>query len=213
MFGYFARIASFSVPLWVLLPGGTALGQTVNARRGDTQADKESALLHRRIVLDGIERYDEARQTWEAFSPRPAKVYVVNLWTTYCEPCKKEFPFFQRLVRGWQNRTEVQFLFVADPPQETSEDDVAQYWKKNAAFLPQTAPLRSTLPSLRRAIENDSNPITLILDENWVVREAFVGAIETRPIGRSIERLLQVVAGSGGAKKMKQLSLGTRRHR
>ena len=59
---------------------------------------------------------------------------------------------------------------------------------------------------LRQSIENDQNPITLLLDENLIVRQAFVGSIETRPIGRSIERLMQTSNHSFGIGKKPRLS-------
>lgn len=40
-------------------------------------------------------------------------------------------------------------------------------------------------------------PITLLLDENLVVRQFFIGGIGERPLGRAIERLLQAIKKRG----------------
>ena len=201
-YGSFAPIVRSVCALFLLL----SLGSGVRAESGTRQADAEAALLHRRIDLSGIQQWERSAASWQPLTLIPAKIYVVNLWSVYCPPCQKEFPLLRNLMKGWRSHPEVQFLFLADPPSDASAEEVAEFWKKNQAALPDTGPLRTVSAMLRQSIENDQNPITLLLDENLIVRQAFVGSIETRPIGRSIERLMQTSNHSFGIGKKPRLS-------
>jgi len=173
---------------------------------GSHQADIEAALLHRRIDLSSAQQWDRSLGRWLPLALSPAKIYVINLWTVYCEPCQKEFPQLRNLMKGWRSHPEVQFVFVADPPDSVTESEVVEFWRKNQALLPDTGPARTTTPIVRQSLDNDSNPITLLVDENMIVRQAFVGSIGSRAIGRSIERLMQTQDYSFGYGKKTRLS-------
>ena len=46
-------------------------------------------------------------------------IVVINVWATYCEPCKREFPGFRELQRGWGE--DVRFV-----PVQLGDDGVGQ---------------------------------------------------------------------------------------
>lgn len=166
----------------------TALAAAVD----EPSADREAALLHRHIELSGVKQWSRLASTWQPLTVPPATVYVVNLWSIQCKPCIAEFPHLKNVLAGWRSKPEVQFLFIADPPGETSESEAVAFWRKSIAALPDTDPCRSTSEDLRRILDDGAAPITLLLDEDFVVRQAFIGAINSRPLGRSIERLLRM---------------------
>lgn len=158
----------------------------------DPSADREAALLHRRLDFSGVKQWNRYSATWKPLLLPPAQVYVVNLWSARCKPCIAEFPLLRNMFAGWKSRPEVQFLFIADPPGETSESEALSFWQRQISSLPDTDPSRSTSETLRRILDDGAEPITLLLDENLVVRQAFVGAITNRPVGTAIERLLRL---------------------
>lgn len=159
-------------------------------------ADREAALLHRRIDLSALRQWSRSRGAWQPVTLAAAGVYVVNLWSIKCKPCLAELPLLKNVVAGWRPKPEVQFLFVADPPDETSESEAAAFWQSSAAALPDADPCRADSDELRRALGDGAEPITLLLDEHFVVRQAFIGSLFNRPLGRSIERLVQSVRSS-----------------
>jgi hypothetical protein len=128
----------------------------------------------------------------------------------HCGPCINEFPLLKNLVEGWRNKPEVQFLFIADPPSDTTEAELVAFWTKSQAALPRVDPARSTLSLLRNLLESDSQPITLLVDENLIVRQAFIGAVTERAVGRSMERIMRVL-DLGRMTQTAQKS-GSRRH-
>lgn len=107
----------------------------------------------------------------------------------------------RKIVSGWKANPDVRFLFIADPPDATSEIEFTTFWRRSLAALPPVEPARSTSDALRRALETERQPVTLLLDEKLVVRQAFVGSIGNRRLGAAIERLL---AASRSASKSKR---------
>lgn len=188
--GSFARIASrasFDVGLLVVL---LCIGEASAVAH---PADVEATLLHRRVDVSAVQQWDRRLARWRPLGLPTAKVYVVNLWAIHCKPCIEEFPQLKNVSAGWKSNAEVQFVFLADPPSETSEAEVVAFWQKNQAALPDVDPSRSYSDVLRRGLDNDQEPITLLLDENLVVRQSFIGGIGERPLGRAIERLLLAI--------------------
>jgi thiol-disulfide isomerase/thioredoxin len=155
------------------------------------QAEQEGSLLHRRLPLHQLESWSRSQASWAPFVVSPAKLYVVNLWSPHCQPCVNEFPTFRKLVEGWRNNPAVKFLFLADPPGDTSRQEIAAFWLRSLRALPAVDPVRTTTAELRQSLETELMPITLLVDEQLVVRQAFVGGIGTRSIGTAIERMLR----------------------
>jgi len=178
------------------------------ASPGDTAADREAALLHRRLDLSSVKQWNRASGTWLPLTVSPAGVYVVNLWSIQCKPCIAEFPLLKNVFAGWKSKPEVQFFFIADPPGETSESETVAFWQKSQSALPDADPCRADTDDLRRILEDGAEPITLLLDEHLVVRQAFIGGLGNRPLGRSIERLLRVGKEHAGPSKHKRGASG-----
>ena len=115
--GSSVRTASLGI---MLVGAGLALwGQPARAQNAMMQADSEADLLHRRLDLSGVKEWSPATGRWN-LGLRPAKLYVVNLWSVYCRPCIEEFPTLKNIVHGWRSNPDVQFLFIADPPTATT---------------------------------------------------------------------------------------------
>jgi thiol-disulfide isomerase/thioredoxin len=192
--GYFALTASYL--RFILFPLALALLGSSEVR-AEHPGDEEAALLHRSFDLASVRQWNRDTGAWQSIDVPSAKVYVVNLWAIHCQPCLAEFPQLRNVAAGWKSNSEVQFVFLADPPSETTAEDVVAFWQKNKGALPDAHPCRSVGDNLRRALGSDKEPITLLLDENFIVRQAFIGAIADRPLGRAIERLLLAAKAAG----------------
>lgn len=180
----------------------TALGPaTLHAEAPPRLADDEAALLHRRLNLSTLTRYNREQKAWQPLPLPKARLYVVNLWGVHCAPCRAEFPLLRNVARAWANQKDVVFLYIADPPLDSPAEEVVRFWTELKPLLPDADPARCRDDQLRQALDNPAQPITLLLDAQLVVRQAFVGAIGDRPLGTAITRLLRVLppppAGSG----------------
>lgn len=153
----------------------------------------EASLLHRRIDLSGVKQWERDTDDWHPLSVVPRKLYVINLWSVHCVPCKEEFPLLRKMVEGWRSQKDVKFLFIADPPHDTEEQELTTYWRSAAAQLPDEDPCRSTDERIRNMLESGLQPITLLVDEHMVIRQAFAGAIGKRNLAIAIQRLLNAL--------------------
>lgn len=77
------------------------------------------------IEAQSIEQYSEFTEYREALRPDKEKVYVVNYWATWCGPCVKEMPYFEKLQ---DNHPEIEVVLV-------SIDFANQYEKRLVPFI------------------------------------------------------------------------------
>lgn len=162
--------------------------------------EREESLMHRRLDLDEVQCFAPNGQVVRPRSTSPAHLTLINLWSVRCEPCRKEFPRLRNIVSESRRQgLKIDFLFVADPPEETSEQDVHTFWHRERVMLPDSLPCRSKGSKLRTSLGIDGVPVTLLVDSNTVVRQAFFGSIEGRKVASAMERLLSV-AGAASKK-------------
>lgn len=164
----------------------------------------ESALLHRQLQLAPLESFSPADSSWKPYTVPAAKLYVVNLWSVHCMPCLEEFPKLKQLASGWQANPDVKFLFIVDPPGESNGIEVASFWRRHRERLPEMIPLRTASDALRHTLENDSQPITLLIDANGIVRQALVGTVTKRNLGAAIERLWRALQVAPNHRRARQ---------
>ncbi len=163
--GFFALIASLL--LFVATP---ALAGGV--------CEQEGPLLHRRVDLSSLLRF-MPQGRWQPYRAEPRCLLVVHLFSEDCPACVREFPLWRKMLLAWQGRKEIGFLFLLDSDRGDDEGALA-FFRKYLADLPEQPPMRTADGRLRAALENESKPITLLLDRHFIVRQAFVGSIEFR---------------------------------
>ena len=189
-------------------------------RRVAGSPPSETALLHLRPELGGVEVYSRRSKSWRPFMPLPGKVLVVNLWSRSCEPCLAEMAMLKIASARWQRRG-VEFLLIADPPVRMSRDEIVTFWERpyvdakagqgcpgqreravggNFTMrcrleLPDVDPARSSNERLSQSVATETQPLTLLLDQHGAVRQAFVGSLQGRPgeLDLALERLLAAV--------------------
>lgn len=159
-------------------------------------ADREGMLLNRRIDVASLQlaRLVRATGQWVPYALPSAKVYVLHVFGMSCAPCLTEFPMLRILESAWHNTKDVTFLFVADPPLDNLAPELAAYWQTHAEIVPNLDPLRCRQDRLTQQLDVATQPLTLLLDGNLVVRQAFIGTTQQRPLGAAIERLLRVAS-------------------
>lgn len=191
-----------------------------------SERELEANLIHRQLPLANVQSYSRARKTWQPLRSVGARVRVVNLWAKPCLPCLAEMPELRALAAEWKQHDSraVQFLFIADPPDQTPPDDVVSFWASPYAdglarscpqvedvktvshngasscllTVPDEDPARSATNDLLRSLKGtEVRPLTLLLDEQGTIRQVFAGSIKgKRPqVSEAIARLLQVVGG------------------
>lgn len=58
------------------------------------------------------------------------KLYVVNFWATWCPPCVKEFPYFQKLAKEYDPE-KVEFIMISLDFRSDLESKLIPFLEKN----------------------------------------------------------------------------------
>lgn len=193
---------------------------------GRSERDIEASLLHRQYPLESVAVYSRATQTWEPLRSRSSQgrplIWVVNLWSKSCLPCLEEMPEFRKHIELTHRKlgSAVRFLFVADPPEQTSAEDVVRFWQKPfvdgladkcpegelrtpmrrdgvASCLikvPDVDPARSQTDEVSRSL-GELRPLTLLVDREGTIRQVIAGSVLSRPnvLQEAVEQLLSAI--------------------
>lgn len=114
-----------------------------------------------------------------ALSALRGQVVVLNVWATWCGPCRHELPELEQVQRDLAARG-VQVVTLSDEAREELQKYAARY---PHATLDVYAPDLGWLSARGR-------PLSLVIDQKGVVRDLFVGARSGAEFRAAIERLL-----------------------
>jgi thiol-disulfide isomerase/thioredoxin len=113
------------------------------------------------------------------------KVVLVDFWATWCQPCKKEMPGYQRLAGIYGKRGFVVIGFKFDTMADT-EDPVVFARKIGVRY-----PLAVASDQLRQAFGGiEGLPTTMIFDRQGILRKKIVGFEYTSVIESYLKPLL-----------------------
>ena len=150
----------------------------------------EAELLHRRLELRGLRRLQGG--AWKPAEAPFSRLLVVHIWAVECKPCVEEMPLVRALLGGLRKFPVVQVAFVS----ETADLGKLQaFIEQHRAELPQTDFYQVDSDAVRQPLQNRAQPLTLLLDERGVVRQAFVGSLRARrsELTQAIERYLKAL--------------------
>lgn len=117
------------------------------------------------------------------FSGRPT---VVNLWATWCPPCRREMPVFERAQQG---RPDINFIFISqgEPPSRVGEWLDRQGLALDHVLIDE-ARLASTAYGQR------GYPTTLFFDANGRLVTVRVGELSAATLGARLAQITSVPA-------------------
>ena len=116
------------------------------------------------------------------------QVLLINIWATWCGPCKEELPLIDRY---YQLRKELGFRVLA----VTTEDSLPMSkLKPLAAVL--SVPLARNFHGNYGAVK--ALPTSYIIDRNGILRYAQAGELELEDLNRLLTPLLREEQASGG---------------
>ena len=107
------------------------------------------------------------------------KTVVINVWATWCGPCVRELPAFERLYK--ERGSEVAFLALHA---DSVTEDVASYLTKNGYTLPAALADAKLLNQLGYA---SVVPQTVIVAPNGTVTYNRAGALTYEKLARLVE--------------------------
>ena len=116
------------------------------------------------------------------FKSLKGKVVFVNIWATWCPPCRAEMPLIQELYDDYKDK--INFVFVTSD----NKEKVDIYYKENSLDLP-TYNMYSKEPDL---FVTRSIPATYIVSKKGKVVVSTTGAANwnSKKVRRLLDRLL-----------------------
>ena len=141
-----------------------------------TPSDSEQRLLHLRLDVGSLKLWQNDSLQEDTLRLHKS-ITVVHLFSLDCPPCLDELPQLKSLFRdGLPDIDYVLVLETPDPPR------IRDFLRKHAAILPQVPLYISTDKRMRSTAQLgiETVPVTLLLDDQQVVRQAFVGSLKER---------------------------------
>jgi len=114
---------------------------------------------------------------------RQGKPVVVNVWASWCAPCRAEMPLLQRASRSYDGR--VAFVGVAS---RDSRGAARKFLAEVGVTYPN---LFDDSGAVRRALGLRGFPTTYVFDADGVLRETVVGGITEPKLAAQLEDLLR----------------------
>lgn len=97
------------------------------------------------------------------------KIVVINFWATWCEPCKVEMPFFEKLHQSDSPNLEILAINFDEPPSQVKQ--FVEEYQLNFPILLDPGGVVQTLYRVR------GYPTTFIVDGNGIIRYHHIGLI------------------------------------
>ncbi len=113
------------------------------------------------------------------------QVVLVNLWATWCEPCKEEMPALQAFHEKYQQDG---FTIIAVNDGDPTED-VVQFVKDFELTFPVW--LDPTYIATERAFKTLALPSSFVIDRNGTVRLQWVGGIDRRTLEKYVTPIIK----------------------
>ena len=111
------------------------------------------------------------------------KPVVVNVWASWCAPCRAEMPLLQRASRSYDGRVVFVGIASRDSPQAARKflDEVGVTYPN----------LFDDSGDVRRALGLRGFPTTYVFDADGLLRETVVGGITEPKLAAQLEDLLR----------------------
>lgn len=130
-----------------------------------------------------------------------AQLTVVNVWATWCEPCKEEFPHFVAVGRAYRTKG-VRVLFVTTDFGEDRAPAVA-FLKKMGAPLPSYAKAGDDEAFIEMISPKwfGALPATVIFDPQGRRLRFFAGKVDRATLEKTLNELLSAKRARGEQKR------------
>ena len=130
------------------------------------------------MALPAVELKTLSGQTTNLATLSHGKPMVVNLWATWCPPCRREMPV---LAEAQQRETEVAFVFVNQGEGETK---IQRYLSSSQLTLDNV--LLDSGNELGHAIGSTALPISLFYDASGHLIDTHVGALSAATLAAKL---------------------------
>lgn len=166
---YFAVVVLIGLVIWGIYDVG-AKSDSVGLPTTMDQGQKLTIGLEKGNLAPDFELKSFDGKTMKLSSLRGKKV-IVNLWATWCPPCRQEMPEMEKFYTENKNQG-IEILAVNLTKAEKSRDDLPSFMKTYGITFPV---LLDENGDIARLYNVSSIPASFIIDTQGVIREKIVG--------------------------------------
>lgn len=113
------------------------------------------------------------------------KVVLIDFWATWCQPCKREMPGYQKLLDRYDSQGFVVVGFKFDTMMDT--EDPLRFAKKIGVRYP----LAVATDDLKRKFGGiEGLPTTMLFDRDGILRQKVIGFEYTAVVEKDVKLLL-----------------------
>src|SRR5215510_912796 len=171
--------------LWTFMAGGFV---GCNQQAADPpQPKKTEAVIHAGDVGSLLPDFtvEDLHGSKVSSADLRGKVVLIDFWATWCQPCKKEMPGYQKLLDGYGSQGFVVIGFKFDTMMDAEEP--VKFAKKIGVKYP----LAVATDDVKREFGGvEGLPTTLLYDRQGVLRQKVVGFEYTVTFESCLKRLL-----------------------
>jgi len=164
--------------------------QELRPKTDQTQTLKEieRQLTKKKVLAPDFTVYDEVGNPVKLSDYRGTPV-VLNFWASWCPPCRKEMPYFNKASETYKNeKIAILMVNLTDGQRETKET-AQQYIKENqydALHL-----LLDSKGDASNAYQISGIPTTMMIDKEGYIVDNYNGGIEEDVLIQGIDKLLE----------------------
>lgn len=157
-------------------------GKTTEKKQKDSETEEDTTTQKK---AEDFTVYDENRNKVK-LSDADGKLRIVNFWASWCPPCKREMPAFQKAFRKYGKK--ITFMMVNETDGERETMDAAQtFWIDQGYQM-------KILFDFDGDADNKYDvfylPRTLFIDRNGNIVEDHVGEMSEDELTKQIKKLL-----------------------
>jgi len=146
------------------------------------QAPMDAVLENRDRALEGLRFHDTRSGSERSLEEFKGRVVLLNVWATWCPPCRREMPDLQRIDSAFAS-SGATVVALSDEDPETVKAFVEGYGYRFASGTFTAMP-----PSVASI---GTRPVTILIDRNGGVSDMVVGARGYDFFKSWVERALQ----------------------
>lgn len=155
-------------------------------RKDNSKAQVENKTENNKVKALDFTLYDQYGKEHK-LSDYKGKTVFLNIWATWCPPCKAEMPYIEELYNEYnKNNDDVIILGVSTPNlgKEGDEKHISDFLKDNGYTFPVVFDNNA---DLIYGYSIQAFPSTLIIDKDGYVREYVPGAMDKETMKSLIE--------------------------
>lgn len=148
--------------------------------------ESKNSNVEKKVAYD-FEVYNESEEVVKLSDFKGKKPVVINIWASWCGPCKAEMPYFENAMKKYGDDVEILMINLTDGQRETKEKAL-NYLKENNLDM---KILFDKKLSVANAYSVQSIPRTIFIDIDGNIVKDNIGLINENTLNEYIKKLIK----------------------